>query len=96
MLHQQMCTSDFAVQALSCLIAFMSEVGRVVLAHVMLQRLTVGIGRRLPSRLLCLRVEIVRQVLAGVTWFLLSAALRSDDSQPPYLLEWRTSQPPTP
>lgn len=43
----------------------MAEVGRVILAHVMLQRLAVSIRRWLPSRLLCLRIEIVRQIFAG-------------------------------
>lgn len=41
-----------------------SEVSRVILAHVVLQRLTVGLWRGLPSRLLGGGVEVVWQVLA--------------------------------
>lgn len=56
-------TADFALVVLGGS-SIRSEVSRVILAHVVLQRLTVGLWRGLPSRLLGGGVEVVWQVLA--------------------------------
>ena len=63
-LHQQMSTPDLAVKILLGCHTITFERAGVVHGHVMLERVAVGVRRWLPSRLLCLGVEVVRQVLA--------------------------------
>ena len=55
---------DFAVKILLVGETVLLEVGRVILAHVVLERVAVRVLRRLPFRFLGVCVEVVRQVLA--------------------------------
>lgn len=63
MLDQEMSAADLAFEFLLD-VEIRAQVGSVILAHVVLQRLAVGVLRRLPSRLFAAGVEVVRQVLA--------------------------------
>ena len=60
MLHEQVCRTNFAVEILLARHTVLTEVGCVILTHVVFESLTVCVQRRLPSRLFGRWVEIVR------------------------------------
>lgn len=79
MLHEEMSAADLAIEVLLVRKAVLVQVSGMVLAHVVLESLAVGVCRRLPSRLLCVRVEVIRQILAvGVPDLLIRWCENSD------------------
>lgn len=64
MLYEEVSASDLAIQILLVGELVLVQVGGVVLSHILFERLAVRVLRRLPSRLLGVRVEVVRQILA--------------------------------
>ena len=68
MLDQEMSSSDLAF--LCTYVEFSRRGSAVMLRHVCFEFLRVGFGRRLPSRLLRRRVEVIRKVFGiGVSDF---------------------------
>lgn len=63
MLHQEMSTTDFSFQVLLGN-GVRGHVGSVILAHVVLQRLTISTCWWLPSRFFVASIKVVRQIFA--------------------------------
>lgn len=64
MLHKKVRASNLALQALFSRSTVRAHVLGVVLTHVVFQRFAVRLRRWLPSRLLRVWVEVIRQVFA--------------------------------
>ena len=64
MLHEEMSASDLSIEILLVREPFLVQVRRMVLAHVVLERVAIGVWWWFPFALLGVCVEIVRQVLA--------------------------------
>ena len=64
MLYKEMSGTDLAIKVLLIRNTVLLQICGVILAHVVLESLTVGVWRRLPFRLLSVRVEVVWEILA--------------------------------
>lgn len=79
--------SDLAFQIRLLDDTVLAQICGMVLAHVMLESLTVRVRRRLPSRLLGVWVEIVREILAvGVSDLLRERYEKLDNERLVYYL----------